>query len=201
MYVISNFSFNLSNVFLAFIDHSKVSSILESNDSQLDVEFDYFCDKVAPVSGYKSIMNYRCKIECLMTKTINHKKDFSMVLTVEVPITTLCPCSKEISNHSAHNQRSYVTVAIKSFSNIWIEEIVEMVESASSSELYPILKRVDEKYVTEKAYENPRFVEDIVRITADKLYNDSRISWFKIKSIHFESIHNHNAFAEIEYKE
>lgn len=175
---------------------------LESKDAYLDVEFDYFLKKQAPVSNFEGILPYRCKIETglvMLTKENGDPEDhFDFILSVEVPVTTLCPCSKEISNYSAHNQRGYVCVSIRYDEFVWIEEVVEMVESIGSCEVYPILKRTDEKYVTEKAYENPRFAEDIVRLVAEKLYDDSRITWFKVNTKHQESIHAHDAFATIE---
>lgn len=178
----------------------KLRDKLESKDASISVEFDYFIKKRAPVSGYESVMNYSCKIETSVHKNeVDNKDKFDTVVTVEVPITTLCPCSKEISDYSAHNQRAYVSVSLRYNKLIWIEEIVEYVESVASCEIYPILKRVDEKYVTEKAYNNPRFVEDIVRLVAEKLFLDDRIIWFSVKSRHMESIHRHNAFAKIEY--
>lgn len=170
---------------------------LESSNAFLDVEFDYFLEKEAPVSGFKGYLPYRCKMKTELISN-NNEDVFDSILTVEVPITTLCPCSKEISEFSAHNQRGYVEVAVRYTKVIWIEEIVEMVESIGSCELYPILKRVDEKHVTEKAYENPRFAEDIVRMVSEKLYDDERVRWFRVNTRHQESIHAHDAFATIE---
>ncbi len=178
----------------------KLRSKLESKDAKISVDFDYFIKKKAPLSKYESYMNYKCRFETSIVENVNEaSSECDAVLTVEVPITTLCPCSKEISEYSAHNQRGYVSVSVRYNSTIWIEEIIHVVESVASCEIYPILKRVDEKYVTEKAYDNPRFVEDIVRLTAERLFNDNRIIWFNVKSRHMESIHRHNAFAEITY--
>jgi GTP cyclohydrolase I len=121
-----------------------------------------------------------------------------MVLGVTVPVTSLCPCSREISRHGAHNQRSHVTVRVRTCGFVWIEELITMVERHASCDLYAILKRPDEKYVTEHAYENPRFVEDMVRALASELGNDPRIVWYIVESENFESIHNHSAYACIE---
>ena len=118
-------------------------------------------------------------------------------LGVTVPITTLCPCSKELSDYGAHNQRSYVTVNITYNTFVWLEELIEIIESKASSEIYPLLKRPDEKYVTEKAYDNPAFVEDIVREITLILQEDKRIDWFSVESENIESIHNHNAYAYV----
>lgn len=171
-----------------------------STDAYMDVEFDYFLKKKAPVSGFEGLMPYRCKIEAALNSgDIAASQDlFDFILSVEVPITTLCPCSKEISDFSAHNQRGYVQVSVRYNTFVWIEDIINMVEAISSCEIYPILKRADEKFVTEKAYENPRFVEDIVRLAAERLNADSRIDWFRVNSRHQESIHPHDAFAQIE---
>lgn len=168
-----------------------------SDDAYIDMEFNFFNKKKAPISNFQAIMPYKCKIE---TKLIAKDNEYDCVLTVEVPITALCPCSKAISDFSAHNQRGYVVVSVRYDEEMYLEDIIEIVESVGSCELYPILKRMDEKYVTEKAYENPRFVEDIVRMVADKLYNDLRISWFKVTSKHQESIHPHDSIAVIEIK-
>ncbi|MDP4144643.1 MAG: GTP cyclohydrolase FolE2 [Bacillota bacterium] len=188
-----------------FLDNIRAS--MECEDGFLDIEFQYFVNKKAPVSNYAGIMPYKCKIQASLCKdkegsiarsSYDNEDIFDLILTVEIPITTLCPCSKAISEFSAHNQRGYVEVSIKYGDTIYIEEIINTIESLASCEVYPILKRTDEKYVTEKAYENPRFVEDIVRLSAEKLFDDPRIHWLKISSIHQESIHPHNAFAVIE---
>jgi len=127
----------------------------------------------------------------------NHQtKDF--VMTVKVPVTTLCPCSKSISEYGAHNQRGEVTVSVRFKNMVWIEDLISIVESSASSELYSLLKREDEKFVTEKAYENPVFVEDLVRNIVVKLKKNPEINWYKVEAENFESIHNHNAYACIE---
>ncbi|WP_026884596.1 GTP cyclohydrolase FolE2 [Clostridium akagii] len=168
---------------------------LQSKDSYLDIDFKYFLTKTAPVSKFQGLMPYKCKIKSKFNKITD---EFDLILYVEVPVTTLCPCSKAISEYSAHNQRGYVIVEIRYNEEVFIEDIISIVEASASCELYPILKRVDEKYVTEKAYENPRFVEDIVRLTAKELNENHKIIWFKVSSHNQESIHPHDAFATIE---
>lgn len=170
----------------------KMKKKLNAHEAHMDVSFPYFIEKKAPKSGALSMMEY----QCIYTGTLREKKDF--ILGVEIPVSTLCPCSKEISENSAHNQRSIVTIKIRSVKLVWIEELIEIAENSSSSPLYALLKRNDEKYLTELAYQNPMFVEDVVRSIAEKLNNDSRIEWYMVSSENFESIHNHNAYASIE---
>jgi GTP cyclohydrolase IB len=169
---------------------------MESKDAYVEMEFDFFLKKKAPVSDFQGIMPYKCKLNGSLH--LEPAMEYDFILVVEVPVTTLCPCSKAISEYSAHNQRGYVQVSLRYSDLMYIEDIIELVESSASCEIYPILKRIDEKYVTEKAYENPRFVEDMVRMVAEKLYEDNRVSWFAISSRHQESIHAHDAFASIE---
>lgn len=138
------------------------------------------------------MMAYECGFEASSGKT----EDF--VLSVGVPIATLCPCSKEISDRGAHNQRGNVDMKVRFDGELWIEELVELVEEVASCDLYPVLKREDEKFVTEKAFDNPRFVEDMVREVALILRKDNRIKWFRVEVENFESIHSHNAYAFIE---
>ena len=171
----------------------KTKERLEAEEAYMEVCFHYFIKKKAPVSGAESLMEYRCSY----TGTLSDKADF--VLGVEVPVTTLCPCSKEMSDHGAHNQRSLVKISIRSKKLVWIEELVELAEASSSSPVYALLKREDEKAVTEQAYDNPKFVEDVVREVSSSLKNDSRIIWYRVESENMESIHNHNAYAQIEY--
>ena len=173
---------------------------MNSDDGYIELLFDFFTKKKAPVSDFIGMMPYKCKIKASLhrNKDEDAERKYDFVLIVEVPITTLCPCSKAISENSAHSQRGYVQVSLRADNFIFIEEIIEVVEAESSCEVYPILKRIDEKYVTEKAYKNPRFVEDIVRLIAEKLYTDNRVNWFKVSSRHQESIHPHDAMAEIE---
>lgn len=164
---------------------------LNANSAFVNISFPYFIEKTAPVSGIKSLMSY----DCFFIAT--HKHEFEMEIGVKVPITTVCPCSKEISAYGAHNQRSIVTVVIKYSDYVWLEELIEIVEGVASCEVYSLLKRSDEKYVTEKGYDNPKFVEDIVRDVVVKLRDDKRIIEFKVESENFESIHNHSAYASV----
>ena len=159
----------------------------------LEISFPYFVEKTSPVSKKKALLDYSCKI---IRSTNNGCADH--FTEVNVPITSLCPCSKEISKHGAHNQRGYVKLKVKLNDFVWIEDLIDLIEGEASCEVYPLLKREDEKHVTEKAYSNPKFVEDIVRGIAFKLQNHSRIDWFKVECENHESIHNHNAFACIE---
>ena len=170
----------------------KMKMKLHAQEARMEVTFPYFIEKSAPISKTKSLMEY-C---CTFMGTLMDREDF--VLGVEVPVTTLCPCSKEISKKGAHNQRSMVRIQIRYQGFIWIEELIETAEGASSCPIYALLKRSDEKAVTERAYENPRFVEDVVREVAVRLNTDSRITWYRIESENLESIHNHNAYAAVE---
>lgn len=167
---------------------------LESDRSLIDVEFPYFIEKTSPVAHAKSLF----PISVLFSGFGCLEKSDSFILGVRVPVTTLCPCSKEISSEGAHNQRSFVTVYIASNEFIWLEDIVTIIEQASSCEIYPLLKRGDEKYVTEKAYNSPQFAEDIVRNVTEGLQKDSRLHWFMVETHHLESIHAHNAYARVE---
>ncbi len=161
--------------------------------SHLEMEFPFFLEKRAPVSGMSSVMDYTARFDAT---AIGQEIDF--VLTVKANVTTLCPCSKAISAYGAHNQRSAVTVQIRSAKAIWIEELIALIESSASSELFSLLKRRDEKAVTERAYENPVFVEDLVRNVALKLKAHPDVTWYKVEAENYESIHNHNAYACIE---
>jgi GTP cyclohydrolase IB len=165
---------------------------LDAEEAHLEIAFPYFIEKEAPVSKQRSMMVYRCKF--IGQQSEGH--DFT--LEIEVPVKTLCPCSKEISAYGAHNQRSLVTLRTRLEGLIWIEDLVRLVESSASSELFTLLKREDEKYITEHAYDNPRFVEDVVREIAIKLMEIPEIAWFSVESDNEESIHNHNAYAIIE---
>ncbi|MBI2925518.1 MAG: GTP cyclohydrolase I FolE2 [Verrucomicrobia bacterium] len=166
---------------------------LKSNTAHLEMEFPYFLTKQAPVSGQESVMDYTARFDATACG-----KEIDFVLTVQVGVTTLCPCSKAISRHGAHNQRGVVTVQIRSRKAIWIEDLIALVEGSASSELYALLKRQDEKAVTERAYENPVFVEDLVRNVALKLNAHPDVTWYKVEAENLESIHNHNAYASIE---
>lgn len=165
---------------------------LGSESAHLEIQFPYFIDKSAPVSGAGSLMEYHCEFTASMTD----KLDF--ILGVKVPLTSLCPCSKELSRFGAHNQRSLMTVKVRYKDFIWIEDLVELIEQCGSSPLYSLLKREDEKFVTEQAYENPRFVEDMVREAYSRLSDMENITWFSVETENFESIHNHSAYAAVE---
>ena len=166
---------------------------LEAEEGRIEMSFPYFIEKKAPVSGVKSLMDYEVTFTGVIQKG---KQTFTM--KVLVPVTSLCPCSKKISERGAHNQRSHVTVTARTRDFVWIEEVVDLVEKQASSELYGLLKRPDEKYVTERAYDNPKFVEDLVRDVASVLNLDERVEAYVVESENFESIHNHSAYALIE---
>jgi GTP cyclohydrolase I len=166
---------------------------LEAEEGVIEMSFPYFVDKAAPVSGVKSLMDY----EVSFTGEVKNGET-SFRMKVLVPVTSLCPCSKKISDYGAHNQRSHVTVTARLNDFVWIEEIIDIVEKQASCELYGLLKRPDEKFVTERAYDNPKFVEDMVRDVAAILNLDERIEGYVVESENFESIHNHSAYALIE---
>lgn len=173
---------------------------LEADCAHVEMDFPYFIEKRAPVSGAISLMDYQC---AFIGDTVNGRDDFT--LRVKAPITSLCPCSKEISDYGAHNQRGLVTMEVRCEKDgqpemIWIEECVEIAESAASAPVYALLKRPDERFVTMQAFENPAFVEDIVRNIALKFQQDERVVWFRVQVENEESIHNHNAFACIEWE-
>lgn len=172
----------------------EITVSLEAKSAHMELAFKYFIEKEAPVSKARSLMGYDCRF----TGSYTRGDDEDFILEVKVPVMNLCPCSKEISQTAAHNQRSEVTVQLRFSDFVWIEDIIELVERSASCDLYALLKRPDEKYVSERAYENPRFVEDIVRIIADDLMRNEKVTWFSVRSINFESIHNHNAYAFIE---
>jgi len=169
-----------------------VQQRLESDDAWVRVKFPYFLEREAPVSGARSLMEYQCRFEA---ERRGDSLDF--VLGVEVPVTTLCPCSKAISEYGAHNQRSLVDVQVRFDEMIWIEDVVEVVEDCASSPLYALLKREDEKWVTERAYENPRFVEDMVRETVLRLRELEGARWIRVECQNMEAIHKHDAFARL----
>lgn len=169
----------------------EIKKRLNAASAFVDIEFPYFVEKSAPVSKIKSLLSYDCFF------IASHKEQFEMEIGVKVPITTVCPCSKEISEYGAHNQRSIVTVSVKYRDYVWLEELIDIVESCASSEIYSLLKRPDEKYVTERGYNNPKFVEDIVRDVVVELRKDKRIISYSVESENFESIHNHNAYASV----
>lgn len=163
---------------------------LQAESAHIAMRFPYFMEKAAPVTGVRSLMDYRvCLLGAITGKALGTR------IRVTVPVTSLCPCSRDISERGAHNQRSHVTVtaAIRGF--VWIEELIEWVESEASSPIYGLLKRPDEKYVTEYAYDHPKFVEDLVRDIAGRLDGETRIGAYTVESENFESIHNHSAYA------
>jgi GTP cyclohydrolase I len=166
---------------------------LDADAGHIEMSFPYFVMKKAPVSGVESLMDYRASL-------IGERHDGStdMWIKVVVAVTSLCPCSKKISEYGAHNQRSHITLTAKIREHIWIEELIDLAEKEASCELYGILKRPDEKYVTEHAYDNPKFVEDMVRDIALRLNADERVLAYVVESENFESIHNHSAYALIE---
>ncbi len=165
---------------------------LDAESGYIEMNFPYFVNKEAPVSKVKSLMDYDVTFigEITGTKTM-------MTVKVVVPVTSLCPCSKNISDYGAHNQRSHVTLTVRVDSFVWIEDLIDLVEKEASCEIFGLLKRPDEKFVTERAYDNPKFVEDMVRDIAARLNEDSRITAYTVESENFESIHNHSAYALI----
>jgi GTP cyclohydrolase IB len=169
----------------------KIKEKLGASSAHLEIEFPYFIEKRAPVSGAKSLMEYTCEFKASLAA------DFDFVLGVKVPVTSLCPCSKELSRFGAHNQRSFMTVQVRYREFLWIEDLIEVIESCGSSPVYSLLKREDEKFVTEQAYENPRFVEDMVREATLKLTAMEQITWFSVEAENHESIHKHSAYASV----
>ncbi|NOX91708.1 MAG: GTP cyclohydrolase I FolE2 [Gammaproteobacteria bacterium] len=172
---------------------AEMTGRLEAESGHIEMSFPYFVNKTAPVSGVQSLLDYDVTF-----LGASNGDQHETTLKVVVPVTSLCPCSKKISDRGAHNQRSHVTVTIKAREFVWIEDIIDAVESIASCELYGLLKRPDEKYVTERAYDNPKFVEDMVRDIAAHINQDSRITAYVVESENFESIHNHSAYALIE---
>ncbi len=173
---------------------SEMTEKLDAENGHIEMSFTYFVNKKAPESGVESLLDYEVTF---FGERINNKN--SVAVKVVVPVTSLCPCSKKISDYGAHNQRSHVTVNVKTDDFIWIEDLIDIVEEEASCELYGLLKRPDEKYVTERAYDNPKFVEDMVRDVAARLNSDDRIRSYVLESENFESIHNHSAYALIEH--
>ena len=166
---------------------------LHAETSHIEIEFPFFRVKSAPASGKEAVMDYLARFEAA---ACGEETDF--VLTVKANVTTLCPCSKAIARYGAHNQRGEVTVQLRSRGVVWIEEVIDLIEASGSAELYALLKREDEKVVTERAYDHPVFVEDLVRNVALRLKAHPEITWWKVEAENQESIHNHNAYASIE---
>lgn len=173
----------------------EVKETLNAERAELTMDFPYFIEKKAPVTGTRSLMEYRCTFK----DATGSDEDF--ILSVQVPVTTLCPCSKEISEAGAHNQRAEVSLNVKFSKFIWVEDLIEMIEQSASSELYSLLKRPDEKFVTEQAYKNPMFVEDVVRKVAVTALKHPDITWFSAGVESFESIHKHSAYAYVDSNE
>ncbi len=172
----------------------KMRDSLNSPQAIISMKFPYFIEKKAPVSEISSMF----PVSVLFSGFSDSRDGDSFILGVRTPVTTLCPCSKEISESGAHNQRSFVTLYLKFRDFVWIEDVVKIIEESASCEIYPLLKRNDEKFVTEKAFSNPVFAEDIVRNVSDKMMRDSNVLWFMVETLHLESIHTHNAYARIE---
>ncbi len=166
---------------------------LDAASAHMEVEFPYFVNKTAPVSGAQGLMEYGVSFRGSL-----NANGYDLVVEVAVPVTTLCPCSKEISEGGAHNQRGMVRLAVRFTRFIWIEDLIRLVEESASAEVFSLLKREDEKHVTDRAYATPMFVEDVVREVARKLEQDPNIQWFAVDSENFESIHNHSAYAFVE---
>jgi len=170
---------------------------LDAKSAHLELNFKYFIDKKSPVTGISAPMSYDCTFEGILENFNEDDEEYKFFIGVKVPVTTLCPCSKEISNYGAHNQRAIVSVKVTypEDEHIWLEDLVAQIEKCASSELYPLLKREDEKFVTEHAYDNPKFVEDVLRDVVLLLRNDDRIDSFEVECESIESIHNHSAYA------
>lgn len=172
---------------------NKMKSTLNAKSAHIEFDFPYFIKKKAPISGEEGLMEYQCSY-------LGYSgENAEFIVGIKVPITTLCPCSKEISDFGAHSQRSYVSVRLLSKKFFWIEDIIDIIEESGSADLYSLLKRSDEKYITEKAYNNPMFVEDVVREVSSRLIELKIFEWFLVESENIESIHNHSAYAVIEW--
>ena len=172
---------------------AEMTERLDATSGHIEMDFPYFVMKKAPVSGVESLMDYEAALIGEM-----HDGKSEMWMQVVVPVTSLCPCSKRISDYGAHNQRSHITIKARVEGHMWIEELIDIAETEASCEVYGILKRPDEKYVTERAYDNPKFVEDIVRDVAVRLNDEERVLAYVVEAENFESIHNHSAYALIE---
>lgn len=171
----------------------EMTLLLQADEGFLSIDFPYFINKEAPISGVRSNLDYQVTLKGQWSSDAQ-----SMSLKVVVPVTSLCPCSKKISDYGAHSQRSHITLTITPSESMTIEDIIDCVEREASSELFSLLKRPDEKFVTEQAYDNPKFVEDIVRDIANDLNQDTRVAFYRVEAENFESIHNHSAYAMIE---
>jgi GTP cyclohydrolase I len=174
---------------------TQVREQLQAAEARLSMRFPYFIAKKAPISGTASLMEYQC------TFTASSATSGEPVLTVVVPVTTLCPCSKEISAAGAHNQRAEITLTVRPLALIWLEDLIALAEACGSSEVYALLKRPDEKYVTERAYAQPMFVEDVARKVAQRAMAHPDVAWFSVGVESFESIHNHSAYALVDSRD
>lgn len=181
-------SFDQCNIIL----HQMTQS-LQSQSAYISMRFPYFKLKTAPVSGKQSLLDYN-----VIFSAVLQESNYQFTLQVSVPVTTLCPCSKALAKQGAHNQRSKVTITAKTRCPVWIEDFIDRVESQASCELYSLVKRPDEKWITEHAYNNPKFVEDITRDVAIQLKSDKRLGHYVVESVSLESIHNHAVYARIE---
>lgn len=195
---LSEYDQSLSSETLPLLVH-EIQERLHAQEAKIEVEFPYFLERSAPVTGRTALMDYTCR---LVAESQGDETEVTVGITV--PVASLCPCSKEISEYGAHNQRGDVEITLRTVRDdhdgapmVWFEELVAYAEESASAPLYPLLKRPDERYVTMQAYDNPAFVEDIVRNVAVRLRDDERIAWFKVRVTNYESIHNHNAFAEV----
>lgn len=174
---------------------------LNAESAHVEARFPYFIERKAPVSGAVALMDYECSFNAVAD---GRNDDF--VFGVRVPVTSLCPCSKAISDYGAHNQRGYITILVRTvpdghgrYAMVWFEELIEIAEQSASAPVYPLLKRIDERHVTMQAFDNPVFVEDMVRNATTALQSDQRIDWFSVHALNHESIHNHGAFASVQW--
>lgn len=174
---------------------------LDAESARIEIGFPYFLERAAPVTESKALMDY----ECTFVGESDGVTD-QFILGVRVPVTSLCPCSKEISDYGAHNQRGYITIEVRGDQTeggeaeiLWIEDLIEVAERSASAPVYPLVKRADERYITMQAYDNPAFVEDMVRSVAVHLQRDARVRWFRVHARNDESIHNHSVFARVEW--
>jgi GTP cyclohydrolase I len=180
------------NSFMQMLD--KIRHLLDASRAYGEVFFPYFIEKQAPVSGEKSLMSYTCEYVGEVSDSQRH-----FYVGIQVPVSTVCPCSLEISEQGAHNQRGVVRLKLLFGRFFWIEDVIQIVEQSASSEVFTLLKREDEKYITERAFARPRFVEDVVREVTQKLKSTGDFRWFSVEAENFESIHNHSAYAYVEH--
>ncbi|MEW6765078.1 MAG: GTP cyclohydrolase FolE2 [Pseudomonadota bacterium] len=172
--------------------HGEMLNLLEAEEGSIEMSFPFFVRKIAPKSGVSSLMDYGARLAAFGDRESCH-----VTMGVEVPVTSLCPCSKEIAQYGAHNQRSHIRVEVQADTSLSLTELIQLLEAQASCELYGLLKRADEKHITERAYENPKFVEDMIRDVAHALGEEPRIHGFSVEVENFESIHNHSAYARL----